>query len=268
MIDALRSGREGLGAETGARIVLVARDGNFEEVRARALAHLEKGTPAGPGIHFRERPVTGEVAFVFAGAGAAYLGMGRDLLERLPGLASALARRSARLPRALAWSFEDDSREPTVLEQLWGASAICQLHAELTRGLLGIEPHAWLGYSSGETNALLASGTWTDADALIEESESSGLFTRDLGGTFAAIEKAWGAPVRWASFTVLAPVDDVAAAVAREEKVHLATVHGDEECVIAGDEDAGSRVVAALGAGRCLRLGYPLAVHVPELDAV
>jgi 3-hydroxymyristoyl/3-hydroxydecanoyl-(acyl carrier protein) dehydratase/1-acyl-sn-glycerol-3-phosphate acyltransferase len=268
VIDALRSGREGLGTEACSRLVLVARDGNFEDVRARALAHLEKGTPAGPGIHFRERPVDGEVAFVFAGAGAAYRGMGRDLLERLPSLASSLARRSRRLPRALAWSFEDDGREPTVLEQLWGASALCQLHAELTRGLLGIEPQAWLGYSSGETNALLASGTWTDADALIAESESSGLFTRDLGGSFAAIEKAWGSPVRWASFTVLAPVADVTAAVAREEKVHLAIVHGDEECVISGDEDASSRVVAELGAGRCLRLGYPLAVHVPELDTV
>ncbi len=268
VIDALRSGREGLGAEAAARLVLVARDGNFEDVRARALAHLETGVPAGPGIHFRERSVGGDLAFVFAGAGAAYRGMGRDLLERLPGLADSLARRSRRLPRALAWSFEDDSREPTVLEQLWGASALCQLHAELTRGFLGIEPDAWLGYSSGETNALLASGTWTDADALVEESESSGIFTRDLGGSFAAIEEAWGSPVRWASFTVLAPVADVAAALDREERVHLAIVHGDEECVISGDEDGCSRVVAALGEGRCLRLGYPLAVHVPELDTV
>jgi (acyl-carrier-protein) S-malonyltransferase len=158
VIDALRSGREGLGAEAAARLVLVARDGNFEDVRARALAHLETGVPAGPGIHFRERPVGGDLAFVFAGAGAAYRGMGRDLLERLPGLADSLARRSRKAPPALAWSFEDDSREPTVLEQLWGASALCQLHAELTRGFLGIEPDAWLGYSSGETNALLASG--------------------------------------------------------------------------------------------------------------
>ena len=210
----------------------------------------------------------GELAFVFAGAGAAYRGMGRDLLERLPGLAASLARRSRRLPRALAWSFEDDSREPTVLEQLWGASALCQLHAELTRGFLGLTPHAWMGYSSGETNALLASETWADADALVAESESSGLFTRDLGGSFAAVESAWGGPVRWASWTVLAPVAEVTAALAGEERVHLAIVHGDEECVISGDEEGCARVVEALGRSRGLRLGYPLAVHVPELDAV
>jgi acyl transferase domain-containing protein/3-hydroxymyristoyl/3-hydroxydecanoyl-(acyl carrier protein) dehydratase/1-acyl-sn-glycerol-3-phosphate acyltransferase len=268
VIDALRAGREGLAAEAGARLVFVASDGAFESVRTRALSHLERGAPCGPGIHFRERPVDGEVAFIFAGAGAAYRGMGRDLVERLPGLADSLARRSRRLPRSLAWSFEDGSREATVLEQLWGASALCQLHAELTRGLLGIEPHAWLGYSSGETNALLASGAWSDADALIEESESSGLFTRDLGGRFEAVERTWGGPVRWASFTVLAPLAAVTAAVAREARVHLAIVHGDEDCVISGDEEGCTRVVAALGRGRCLRLGYPLAVHVPELDAV
>ncbi|HYN41914.1 MAG TPA: beta-ketoacyl synthase N-terminal-like domain-containing protein, partial [Thermoanaerobaculia bacterium] len=237
VINALRAGREGLGEEALARLVLVATDGSFENVRTRALAHLETGASAGPGIHFRERPVKGELAFVFAGAGAAYRGMGRDLLERLPSLAVSLARRSRRLSRALAWSFEDDASEPTVLEQLWGASALCQLHAELTRGFLGLTPDAWMGYSSGETNALLASGTWTDADALVAESESSGIFTRDLGGSFAAVERAWGSPIRWASWTVLAPVAFVRAAVAREERVHLAIVHCDDDCVISGDED-------------------------------
>lgn len=268
VLDALRSGREGLGEEAPARLVFVATESSFESVRVRALAHLETGAPAGPGIHFRERPVRGELAFVFAGAGAAYRGMGRDLLERLPVLAVSLARRSRRLPRALAWSFEDDPREPAVLEQLWGASALCQLHAELTRGILGFEPRAWMGYSSGETNALLASGTWADADALVAESESSGIFTRDLGGSFAAVERAWGRPVRWASWTVLAPVADVTAALAGEERAHLAIVHGDSDCVISGDEDGCARVVEALGRSRGVRLGYPLAVHVPELDAV
>ena len=268
MIDALLSGREGLGEEEGARLVVVATDGSFESVRARALAHLQAGAPAGPGIHFRERPVSGELAFVFTGAGAAYRGMGRDLLERLPGLADSLARRSVRLPRALAWSFDDDSREPTVLEQLWGASALCQLHAELTLGLLGMTPDAWMGYSSGETNALLASGTWTDADALVAGSESSGIFTRDLGGSFAAVERAWSGPVRWASWALLAPVADVTDAIASEANVHLAVVHGDEDCVVSGDEEGCARVVEKVGRSRALRLGYPLAVHVPELDVV
>ena len=268
LLDALRSGREGLAEGHGFRLALVATDAAFGEACGRALAHVESGAPAGPGIHFRSEPVRGQLAFAFGGAGAAYRGMGRDLLERLPSLADSLARRSRRLPLALGWSFEDEDREPTVLEQLWGASALCQIHVELTRGLLGLAPDAWLGASSGETNTLLASGAWTDPDALVEESERSGIFTRELGGSFEAVAREWGSPVSWASWTVLAKVAEVEAALANEERVRLAIVNGDEECVVSGDEAACERVVEALGRGRCLRLGYPLAVHVPELDAV
>ena len=54
------------------------------------------------------------------GLGDVYKRQARDVLERLPSLAVSLARRSRRLSRALAWSLEDDAREPAVLEQLWG----------------------------------------------------------------------------------------------------------------------------------------------------
>ncbi len=264
--EALKAGREGL--DGPARLVLVSRDDSFDEMQARALAFLERGTPAGAGVHFSERPVSGGLAFVFTGAGAAYRGMGRDLVQRIPSLADSLSRRSRSLVRALDWVYADEEREPTVLEQLWGASALCQLHVELTRGVLGLSPEAWMGYSSGETNALIASGTWTDVDALVHESERSGLFTRELGGSFEAVARRWGGPVRWASWAVLAPVSEVEAALASVDRVHLAAVHGDADCVVAGDAAACEALVERLGRARCLPLGYPLAVHVPELDEV
>ncbi len=264
--EALKAGREGL--DGPARLVLVARDDSFEEMQARALAFLERGTPAGAGIHFSERPVSGGLAFVFTGAGAAYRGMGRDLVQRIPSLAGALGRRSRSLVYALEWVYSDEERDPTVLEQLWGASALCQLHVELTRGVLGLAPDAWMGYSSGETNALIASGTWTDVDALVHESEASGLFTRELGGSFDAVARRWGRPVRWASWAVLAPVTEVEAVLSSLERVHLAAVHGDADCVVAGDAAACDALVERLGRDRCLPLGYPLAVHVPELGEV
>jgi acyl transferase domain-containing protein/3-hydroxymyristoyl/3-hydroxydecanoyl-(acyl carrier protein) dehydratase/1-acyl-sn-glycerol-3-phosphate acyltransferase len=264
--EALKAGREGL--DGPARLVLVSHDEFFDEMQARALALLERGTPAGAGIHFSERPVSGGLAFVFTGAGAAYRGMGRDLVRGIPSLADALARKSPSLVLALDRVYADEGRELTVLEQLWGASALCQLHVELTRGVLGLSPDAWMGYSSGETNALIASGTWTDVDALVHESETSGLFTRELGGSFEAVARRWGGPVRWASWAVLAPVSEVEAALATVDRVHLAAVHGDADCVVAGDAAACEALVERLGRDRCLPLGYPLAVHVPELGEV
>lgn len=266
VIAALRAGHESL--EGPARLVLVVEDQRFDELREKALSHLERGTPAGNGIHFCERPISGELAFVFAGAGASYHGMGRSLLQHFPHLRDRLAERSRRLPSALSWAFGDVGKQPSALEQLWGASALSQLHLELSQNLLGLKADAWLGYSSGETNALVASGIWNDADALMSEMETSGLVTHELGGKFAAIERVWKRPVQWASWTVLAPLSEVRAAIAETLHVHIAIINSDEDCLIAGDEKACEFVVSRIGESRCLRLTYPLAVHVPELAEV
>ncbi|MGQ0802203.1 MAG: beta-ketoacyl synthase N-terminal-like domain-containing protein [Pseudomarimonas sp.] len=266
VIAALQSGIETLAGP--ARLVLVTTDAQFEDTCARALAHLERGTPAGNGVHFHEQPIVGEIAFVFAGAGASYHGMGRALLQHVPSLIDRLAERSKRLPTALAWAFDASMQTPSALQQLWGASALSQLHLHLSQDLLGLQADAWLGYSSGETNALVASGTWTDTDALMDEMEISGLVTHELGGEFAAIERVWRQPVHWASWTVLAPIADVEAAIGEWQRVHIAIINSDEDCLIAGDADQCAAVVAKIGERRCLRLDYPLAVHVPELAEV
>jgi acyl transferase domain-containing protein/3-hydroxymyristoyl/3-hydroxydecanoyl-(acyl carrier protein) dehydratase len=283
-----------------ARLVLIATEADFDNARQRALAHLRDGAPAGSAVHFREQPIKGELAFVFAGAGASYRGMGRELLDHLPQLLDRLATRSQRLVTALEWAFETDSRRsrgprsdlrdstggksrsalreqhdpasetrsPTALQQLWGASALSQLHLEFSEALLGLKADAWLGYSSGETNALVAAGVWTDPDALMHAMEASGLITDALGGAFSAVAPQWGRTVRWASWTVLAPVAEVRAALAGIDHVHLAIINSDIDCLIAGDADGCAVVVARIGANRCLQLDYPLAVHVPELRAV
>ena len=265
LVAALRADRPG--GDGPARAVLVARPDELAEIRQRALAHLVDGAPAGQSVHVRERPIGGELAFCFAGAGASYRGMGRELLLALPQLLERLAARSTRLCEVLDWSFDDATPPPSALQQLWGASGLSQAHAEFS-GLLGVKPDAWLGYSSGETNALVASGAWRDADALMQEMESSGLVTRLLGGAFEAVAPQWGRPVDWASWTLLAPLAEVRAALAGVPRVHLAIINSDSDCLIAGEAEGCAQVVERLGAHRCLKLDYPLAVHVPELDAV
>jgi hypothetical protein len=266
VVAAVRADRAG--GDGPARLVLVARQDELAEVRQRALAHLEGGAPAGQAVHFRERPIGGQLAFCFAGAGASYRGMGRELLLAMPQLLERLAARSTRLCEVLDWSFDETAPPPSALQQLWGASGLSQAHAEFSLGVLGLQPDAWLGYSSGETNALVASGAWRDADALMAEMESSGLVTRLLGGAFEAVAPQWGRAVDWASWTVLAPLAEVREALTGVPRVHLAIINSDSDCLIAGDAAGCAAVVARLGAHRCLKLDYPLAVHVPELDAV
>ncbi|MBI2399315.1 MAG: acyltransferase domain-containing protein [Xanthomonadales bacterium] len=266
VIAALLAAREG---DAGpARLVLVARDEEFDSVRERALAHLRDAAPAGQNVHYRDAPIAGEVAFAFSGAGSAYPGMGADLLRQWPQLANRLTARSRELATALDWALAADAAPPDVRQQLWGASALSQLHAELSLGLLGLRPDAWIGYSSGETNALVAAGIWRDPDALMQAMDRSRLVTHWLGGEFAAIAAAWARPVQWASWTVSAPLREIRAAVAAVERVHIAIINGDDEALIAGDAAGCADVVARIGAARCLQLDYPLAVHVPELSTV
>ncbi|MFH1462932.1 MAG: beta-ketoacyl synthase N-terminal-like domain-containing protein [Pseudomonadota bacterium] len=262
---ALEEGREG--DDGPARLVIVSSsEAEHALRRQRARAMLRDGTPPGPGVYFRNRPLEGDLAFAFAGAGAAYPGMGAELLRALPELGDHLVARFHGLPRAMGWAFT--GAQPEVSDMLWGASALCQLHAELSLGLLGLHPQAALGYSSGESNALFALGVWSDLDALCWESAASGLFDRELGGRFEVLARAWGGEVSWALWTVLATPDEVRAALAREERVHLVAVHTATECVIAGSVPGCERVVATLGAQRCRPLPYPLVVHVPELAQV
>ena len=267
-----------------ARLVVVADDDAILTQRIeRARAHIQDAAPAGEGVHFRVEPVRGDLAFVFTSAGSAYHGMGRELLAALPELSDRLARRFDGLEAAMGWVFDDPALAPSNDQRLWGASCLSQIHAELTRGLLGLQPDAAIGYSSGESNSLFALGAWTDMDAMRREIDSSGLYERELAGSFDAVARAWAGAeepsdrgakptqVHWAVWGLLAPITRVREWIAAEPRVHLAIIHTESDCVIAGDAAGCRRVAGAvrreLGGGRCHELDYNMAAHVPEVDA-
>ena len=250
------------------RLVLVADDANQLEARiAAARRHILDGVPAGPGVHYRATPIAGEVAWVFGGAGAAYDGMGHTLLAAIPELGRQLAAGHPSGAAALGQPWAKEGAPP--LQRLWAASALCQVHAGLTRDILGLKPAAVIGYSSGESNSLVATGTWSGLDALIDDPGAQQLFTGEIGGSMNAVKRAWSVDeVNWETWTVLAPVVEVQALVDAQDRVHLSVIHSDNDCIVAGDADACTRVRDAVGHHRCLRLNYDLAVHVEELTEV
>jgi acyl transferase domain-containing protein len=232
----------------------------LDERRRRAERHLVGGAPAGEGVHFRAEPIGGEIAAVFTGAGLAYPGLGRELLSALPELATRLD--FPHLAHAL-----DLPEDPAPLQMLWGASALCQLHAILSRDILGIQPDAVIGYSSGETNALLATGAWRDLSALYRDTHDCGLFDHRIGGDFAAVSDAWGEEaVDWSVWSVMVDEAELTPLLADEPRAHLAIRHTRSDLVIAGDTDSCGRILRALPGARSRPLDYNLAVHVPELD--
>ncbi len=259
------------GAEDGqgpCRVAVLACDASqLTQRTAAARRHILEGLPPGPGVHFRAAPIGGELAFVFSGAGSAYGGMGHDLVTALPSLGQRLATRSPAAVAAFSAPWTDEDKVPP-LQRLWASSALCQLHAGLTQDIFGLHPDAVIGYSSGESNSLFATGTWTDMEAMICDDRAATMFTEDIGGAMNTVRAAWGQDVQWETWTVLAPVEEVRAVVEDLPFVHLSVIHSDGDCIVAGDAAGCAQVCAAIGRHRCLRLHYDLAVHVPELEGV
>ena len=102
--------------------------------------------------------------------------------------------------------------------------------------------------------------------AMQSHCRETGLFNRELGGDFEIVKRLWGEDARWEMWSVVAPLADVRAALQGEERLHLAIIHGEADCVIGGDAEACARAIVKLGRQRCSQLDYSLCVHVPELD--
>jgi 3-hydroxymyristoyl/3-hydroxydecanoyl-(acyl carrier protein) dehydratase/malonyl CoA-acyl carrier protein transacylase/1-acyl-sn-glycerol-3-phosphate acyltransferase len=274
-LAALSAGRSS--SEGPARIVLVAaNETELKNRSAQARRWLENGGPVPEGVAFREAPISGQTAFVFTGAAAAYPGMGRDLALALPKQVAAVAARCSEMKAATDWLYGPGDGNPThPLDQLWGTSFVCQLHAEITRHLLGLKPEATIGYSSGESNALFAMGAWNDLGEMMKASRTGTAFTEDLVGSFAAPRRAWqkqGMPGAaagvWANYVIAAPLQEVKAALANEPLAHLTIINTAEDCVIGGEAAACARVVQRLGKERTLPLGYDMAAHCPEVEEI
>ena len=257
------------------RLVHVAADAAaHEQERPRLIKALSVEQPAyrlSRNAYFRSQPVVGEMALVFPGAAAAYPGMGRELLLALPELLEATMARFPALAYAQGWldpANEAIMHDPA--QVLLGSSFLCQVHALLSREWLKLEPQAVLGVSSGETNAVLAMGAWrsTDLGPMLQEIISSGMYSREITGEFAVAQRGWGVPgpINWRNFWVLAPVAEVQAALAGEERVYLSMINSDTDCVIAGDGAACERVAQRLGGKRIFPLGHDIIAHCPLME--
>ncbi len=250
-----------------ARLVIVARNAEqLADRAARAEQHITHGKPAGTGVHFAAAPIEGELGFVFTAGGAAYNGMGAQLFRALP---ESITPISTNFPLGEISNWVNDpDHVPLAADYLWGTALLTQAHAELTLNLLGLEPSAAIGYSSGESNVLYAFGVWNDMDAMRREIDGTGMLTREIAVEFDAVARAWNVDrADWTVWNVLAPVDDVRAAIADEQRVHLMLINTERDVVIAGDAAACGRIVDTFGAQRCRSVGYNLACHVPEVAA-
>lgn len=266
VLAALESGTESSAGP--ARLAFVVDGDTAPQDRAEA-AHrwLTRGGVRPADVFYRDGPVTGQTAFVYTNGSAAYPGMGHELMLACPSLGETVREEHRAVGTRLRSRVE-----PGVLGQIWSVAELAVLHTVFSREVLGLRPDAALGYSSGESTALVALGAWPDAPGLYEATRDSGLFTTELTGELRAVRRFWRRRgiqgSRWSSYLVGAPLEAVRAELAAEAAVHLMAVNAPGVCVIGGESRACAAVVARIGADRAIELDYDMAAHAPELAEV
>jgi len=219
----------------------------------------------GESIHFRRREfspsTSGRLAFVYPGMGSYFAGMGRELSALWPELLRVQDSQNGYLhdqfepetwwngdlPRMFA-----DHRIPIL-----GQVSVGSLVTDLLRGL-GVSPDAAIGYSLGESAALVALGAWTNRDEMSSRLRSSPLFQTELAGPCEAARRAWaippGAPVDWVAGIVTCSAEAVREAIAGRSRVYVLITNTDRETVIGGFRRTVDQVVKAL---RCPFIELP-----------
>ncbi|OZM70807.1 beta keto-acyl synthase [Amycolatopsis antarctica] len=272
VLAAARAGREG--NQGPARLVVLASGPEQLAGRIDAAGRWLGGHGVRPeGVAFRARSIGGELGFVYTNGSACYPRMGRETLLAFPDTLAVLERRCGSLREVAGWAYTGTGADaPHVLDQIWGASLLGQVHTELTRGVLGLEPTAVLGYSSGETNSLVAMGAWGEVPRLVAEARRSPLFVREVAGELSVVRQAWRdhgiEDGQWAGYLVNATADAVRAAITGEPTVHLMAVSAPDMCVLGGESAGCARVLDRLSGAHALPLGYDIAVHIPEVERV
>jgi acyl transferase domain-containing protein/3-hydroxymyristoyl/3-hydroxydecanoyl-(acyl carrier protein) dehydratase len=259
VLAAAARGRE---SGTGPARLVVVVDGVTEALPERLAAArrwLAEGGPRPDRIAYRDAPLTGETAFVFPSGRASYPECGAELRLALRGLDAGAAR--DRGPAGAA--------PVPVLDRIRAATDLAALHGEVTRGLLGLRPDAAVGFSSGESTALIVLGAWPDAAGLYRAVQDSEVFRVDLSGECRAARRYWRRHGvergRWAEYLVCAGPAEVDAALAGEPLAHLLAVDSPGTCVIGGLDAACRRVLDRIGPGLAPPDdGYRMVAHAPE----
>ncbi len=201
----------------------------------------------------KNSPSPGRVAFVFPGSGNQFGDMGRALALQWPEILRRQDAENTQLASQMhADGFWQNPLAPEVLRDhralICGQLCFGAMLSDLATHF-GLKPDAAIGYSLGESTALMALRAWRQRDAMLERLRASPLFERDLAGG-----------PEWATGVVDRSAEKVRAAIGKRKHVYLLISNTPDECVIGGRRGVVEEVIAALGC-HCFPLQGISTVH-------
>lgn len=242
------------------RVAVVARNKAELAERLEVFASVNQHADVATGRSRMLEASQPRLVFVFAGHGAQWHGMGRQLMDTEPAYREALQRCDAALAPHTGWSLLEFLARPdqeALLEDTGYAQPVifaCQCALVALWSAWGIRPDAVVGHSLGEIAAAYAAG------ALSME------VAAQLVAARARFMRA-GKPGRMANIDL--PAAELAGRlVPHGDALSLAAINGPSACVVSGEVEVVERFLEAMQAegidGALLKVKY--AFHTAAMD--
>jgi len=222
------------------------------------------------------------IAFLYPGIGATYVGLGRDLFHLFPEIYQDVAN----LADDIGASLKDTLLNPrTIIRPNF--NALKQLDLDLRGNLAGIaeagvgfacaftkvfekvfkvKADYATGYSMGEISMYAALGAWQQPGLMSERLSQSDTFNRRLSGDLLTLREHWGLDsgthdeLIWETYTIKATLDEVIAASAGEDRVYCTIINTPDSLLLAGFPKDCLRVIKKMGV-RAMPLNMANAIH-------
>ncbi len=234
----------------------------LRELATEAIASLtedrELSARASRRVFHAQQPVghDGEIAFVYPGSGSQFIGMGRAIGAHWPTVLRDQERLCTRLRSQLApdliWSGDSATLRDEARRSILAQVSLGTVVTDVVRSF-GVQPHAVIGYSLGETAGLFSVGAWHERDEMLRRVMDSDLFTEQLTGSCRAAKRTWRLPddenVDWVLGVVDRPAAIVRATLVDHPRAYLLIVNSPDECVVGGQREAVDAVVSAMASG-------------------
>jgi amino acid adenylation domain-containing protein len=239
-------------------VVAATRDAMARQLDAFARAEADAADVVSGRARAQGPP---KLAFVFAGMGPQWLGMGRQLLSEEPAFREALEA-CDRVVRPLAgWSVVEELTADPSASRLAEARVIQVVNCAFQIALatqwrsLGIVPDAIIGHSAGELAAAHVAGA-VGLDDVLRIAYHRGQLLHRASGTGTMLAAA------------LTPDEATALLDGVADRVSIAAINGPASVTLTGDTEAIERIAQTLEQQErfCRRLAVEVPYHGPQLD--